>query len=176
MTSRRNFFKWTLLSAAALTGGVASVQWLQEEDLSSVSSDYPFRFLNSQDRLILLSLIPVILGDENINLWHSKSVSTEKLFINIDATIAHFSQRTRQELRELFDLLWSRLGKLLLAGVWASWSCASTASIAAFIEEWRNSWLVVLNQGYLGIQQLIMAAFYAEEVSWIQCGYDGVPF
>ncbi|MCO7224470.1 hypothetical protein [Pleionea sp. CnH1-48] len=166
--------KWTLTSASLLCGGVIVNQYWQSEDYEQLLEDeHSYGFLQQEDRIILLALAPVILGPSLLQNWQQKRVPLSRMTKNVDLAIGFLPARTQQELRELFDLLWNRLGKLLLAGVWASWSSASQNTLNDFLTGWRESWLPLLNSGYLGIQQLVMAAYYSEKPSWEMCGYDG---
>ncbi len=174
MPSRRQFMKWTVTTAAALSGGVVGYQLLQKEDMSSLNADQ-YSFLSQEDCVLLLAICPVILGEGNIIHWQQQKVPLITLLNNLDQAIGHFSLHSQQELRELLDLLWSRLGKLMLAGVWLSWTESSATSIDQFLSDWRNSWLEPLNQGYAVLQQLTMAAFFSEQKSWSLCGYPGPP-
>lgn len=176
MPTRRQFFRWSITSAAALTAGALSIQWLQEEDWQRLEqNELQFSFLTQNDQLLLTIIAPSILGSTYLNQW-KKNKSASDLLIAIDKAIGFLSMATQKELRQLFDLLWSRLGKLLLAGLWTSWSQASVGAVSNFLELWRNSWLTPLNQGYLGLQQLFMAALFSQEEAWPLCRYSGPPF
>ncbi len=176
MPTRRQFFRWSLTSAAALTAGTLSLQWLQEEDWQRLEqANLEFSFLTENDQLLLVIITPAILGSTYLEQWQKNKNITD-LLKAIDKAIGFLSISTQKELRQLFDLLWSRLGKLLLAGLWTSWSQASTEALNSFLDHWRNSWLTPLNQGYLGLQQLFMAAFFAQEEAWPLCRYSGPPF
>jgi hypothetical protein len=177
MASRRQFIRWSMASVSALTVGAVSLQWLQQEDwaLLESSSSQAWTFLTEEDRLLLTCIAPAMLGSTYLSHWQ-RHHSLSELLLAIDQAIVHLSLSTQQELRQLFDLLWNRLGKLLLAGIWASWSEASPRVVTAFLNHWRNSWLASLNQGYLGLQQLFMAALYADPQSWSLCHYPGPPF
>ncbi len=178
MASRRQFIKWSLSSAVALSAGVAGLQWLQEEDFSQLTqlSDDQFQFLTAEDRLVLITIIPAVLGENYLKQWQKNNISLTRLLPLIDQSIRYLPQHTQKELRQLFSLLWNRLGKLLLVGIWSSWSNASLEQLNTFLFEWRNSWLTLLNQSYLGLQQLIVAAYFSQPDSWEQCGYPGPPF
>lgn len=176
MPTRRQLFRWSMTSAAALTAGALSIQWLQEEDWQRLEqSELQYSFLTQNDQLLLTIIAPAILGQGYLNEWR-KHKTVSDLLIAIDKAIGFLSQATQKELRQLFDLLWNRLGKLLLAGLWTSWSQASVETVSNFIEHWRNSWLTPLNQGYLGLQQLFMAALFSQEEAWPLCQYPGPPF
>ena len=173
---RRALIKWSLLTTTAASVGVVGWQYWQQEDWQRLDRDeYVYSFLQADDRLVLMALAPACLGQERLQQWLDKGHTLAQLLRNFDESVSYLSPHTQRELRELFNLLANRLGKLLLAGVWSTWSQASIESLNEFLLSWRDSWLSLLNSGYIGLQQLMVAAFYSDKDSWESCGYKGPP-
>lgn len=165
---RRTFIKSTLGSAVFALGGVAAFQYYQQSKLS-FSVEAPTRYLNLDDQLLLSVLIPVFAGEL------ANQPKIQQVIINIDSAIVRLPEGTQVELRELFDLLTSAMGRLLLAGVWLNWQRASRQDLDVFLTGWRESSLSLLQQGYLGLHQLISGSVYAESDTWGESGYPGPP-
>ncbi|MCW8879729.1 MAG: hypothetical protein OQK51_21935 [Kangiellaceae bacterium] len=164
--NRRDFIKSSLGGITLLFGGVAGYQLYLE------SQERPFEktkaiFLTEADQLVLSVLIPVILNGA------TDKIDLIKCLENIDGAIIRLPQKTQQELRQLFDLLGSVFGRLVIAGVWQNWQTATSNSLNEFLESWRNSSLDLLQQAYLGLHKLIIGSFYSEQSSWAAIGYPG---
>ena len=163
---RRDFIKSSLGGITLVFGGVASYQLYLE------SQTLPFEktkalFLSEGDQMVLSVLIPVLLNGA------TGKVDLVKCIQNIDAAIVRLPEKTQQELRQLFDLLGSMFGRLIIAGVWQNWQMASNQSLNEFLSSWRNSSLELLQQAYLGLHKLIIGSFYSEQSSWASLGYPG---
>lgn len=177
MATRRQILTWSLGSAALLSGGTVGFQWLQEEDFSRLSDQsLKLTFFTHEDALLLASIIPTIVGPSNMNSWRAQKLTLIDLISKMDIATLYMSQHTRDGLRELFDLLWSRFGKLLLAGIWTTWSNASISDVDDFLSDWRNSWVGELTDGYLGLQQLVFGTLLTEPGLWADFGYGGPPW
>lgn len=163
---RRDFIKSSLGGITLLFGGVAGYQLYLDSQALPIKKAKTM-FLTDTDQLVLSVLIPVILSGA------TDKVDLIKCIENIDGAIVRLPQKTQQELRELFDLLGSVFGRLVIAGVWHNWQMASNASLNEFLASWRNSALDLLQQAYLGLHKLIIGSFYSEQSSWASIGYPG---
>jgi len=94
---------------------------------------------------------------------------------NVEATIAGLPLATQAELDQLFGLLTSGAGRIVLAGIWSPWEKASIESISAFLESWRHSRFNLLRSAYAGLHDLTLGAWYAEPDTWAAIGYPGPP-
>lgn len=165
---RRKFIKSILATSTILLGGVAAFQWSLQanlEYLDEIETD----FLTADDQLLLNVLIPVMLAGNGVSPDLKTSIG------NIDQVIIRLPMRTQIELRELFDLLTSALGRLVLAGIWLNWQQTDSNKISKFLTEWRESSLSLLQQAYVGLHQLIIGSVYAEPQHWPAIGYPGPP-
>ncbi len=169
---RRTFIK-NIVSASVLSlGGVMAFQYYQQSQLKPVKpDDFDYQFLTEQDRILLEVLVPVFVSGLSLN----KLVSLTTIIQNIETAIVRLPHRTQAELRELFELLASIFGRLMLANVWLNWQSASAGSIDQFLGEWRNSSIDLLQVAYKGLHKLIIGSVYAEQNIWQQIGYSGPP-
>lgn len=165
---RRQFVKLAVSATTLALGGVAAYQYFQQQqlDYSGLSAK---AFLTEDDQVVLTALIPALVTP--IKTIPSLMVIIE----NIDQAIARLVLQTQQELRELFDLLASAIGRLVFAGVWRNWQASRGADIASLFSDWREHHLSVLQQAYVGLHQLIYGAIYAETDTWPDIGYPGPP-
>lgn len=169
---RRNFLK-NIVSVSVLSlGGVTAFQYYQQSQLKPVKPDnFDYLFLTEQDRIVLEVLIPVFVSGLSI----SDKVSLNEAIQNIESAIIRLPIRTQVELRELFGLLASVFGRLMLANVWLNWQSASAESVDKFLAEWRNSSIDLLKIAYKGLHKLIVGSVYAEQGVWSAIGYAGPP-
>lgn len=171
--TRRTILKGSLWGSLAIASGVSLWQLSLTESVEVLESDeYPYHFLNLDERLLLWAIIPAYLypavqpGDEK-----SKFV----VLRNIDGAISGLPQSTQDELRQLFSLLSFQLSKALVAGIWTRWNKASIDSLQYFLSSWQESYLALLRTGYLGLHQIIIGSYYGEPMSWESIGYPGPP-
>lgn len=169
---RRSFLKNTISASVLSLGGVAAFQYYQQSQLKPVEQDdFDYRFLTEQDRILLEVIIPVFVS----GLALTQSVPLSTITQNIEQAIIRLPIRTQTELRELFDLLASIFGRLLLANVWLNWQSASAESIDEFLKEWRDSGIDLLKIAYKGLHKIIIGSVYSEANIWQEIGYSGPP-
>jgi len=99
----------------------------------------------------------------------------ERSITNIDSAIIRLPKRTQTELRELFDLLGSGVGRLVMTGVWLNWQKTNDKQVLEFMSDWRESSLTLLQQAYVGLHKMIIGSVYAEQAHWKSIGYPGPP-
>jgi len=165
----------SLLKFAAITGGAAATgaliySQIPFDEISDEIADLELDFFQQDDKAVLLAVVPVILAGTDLS---SKQVIN--VIKNMDTGIQYLSLQTQKKLRELFDLLANKLGRLMLTGIWASWRSASAEQLIEFLNEWRNSYMDLLQVGYQGLKQLIVGHYYAEPEHWTKIGYPGPP-
>jgi hypothetical protein len=161
---RRSFIKSVVATSVLSLAGVSGYQYFLQSH-----RDYQYQldteFLSIDDQLLLSVLIPIFAAGM------PSPIKIEVSLSNIDQTVLRLSQRTQRELRQLLDLLASGFGRVLVAGVWLDWQQSSGRNVEHFLTEWRSSHLELLQQGYLGLHQIIMGSLYAEPEHWPAIGY-----
>ncbi len=170
MVSRRTFIKSSLIAGGVLSAGAIFYSQIPDDEFSIEKQQLNLKFLNESDILVLLALVPVIVAGNE--LTPEKINNTIK---NIDNSILLLSEKTRLELRELFDLLSSKLGRAVIVGIWASWNHAKAEDVVEFLQDWQNSFINLFQIGYLGLKELVCAGYYCEKDNWQQIGYAGPP-
>jgi len=169
---RRSFLSNVVSVSVLSLGGVAAFQYYQQSQLVDVQEDdFDYQFLTEQDRILLEVLIPVFVS----GLKLSDRVPVNRVTQNIESAIVRLPRRTQLELRELFDLLASVFGRLMLANIWLNWQSASASSLDQFLSNWRDSSIDLLNIAYKGLHKLIVGSVYAEPDVWSEIGYAGPP-
>jgi len=169
---RRSFLKNTISASVISLGGITAFQFYQQSQLEMPDvRGKTFTFLTEPDLIVLQVLVPVFVTGLALN----KNSTVNVILENIDQAIIRLPIRTQTELRELFDLLGSALGRVMLANVWLNWQKASSESVAKFLTEWRNSRMDLLKIAYKGLHKLIIGSVYSEAHNWSQLGYSGPP-
>ena len=169
---RRRFLKNTISTTLLSLGGVSAFQFYQQSKLMLPQDEqFEYRFLTQEDRLLLEIIVPIFVTGLNL----SKNAALSTIIHNIDSTIVRISIKSQSELRELFDLLGTGFGRLMIANVWLNWQSASSDSLQEFISGWRNSRLELLKIAYRGLHKLIIGSVYAEASQWQEIGYPGPP-
>jgi hypothetical protein len=92
----------------------------------------------------------------------------------VEVAIAGLPPAVQREVQQLFGLLELPLTRRVVAGV-GPWERASDGEIAAFLERWRTSNVLLLRSGYAALHQLVMAGWYGNDEAWRRIGYPGPP-
>lgn len=164
----------TLLKAG-VAGGAALllVRWLQAPTAPPQAPPSE-PAIDAPARAILTSIIPVLL-DGALPVGAELPAARAETLAAVEQAIAGLPPAIRAELGELFSLLDFAPTRCLVAGVWSPWSEASTESIAAFLDRWRDSRFALLRSAYGALHQLVLAAWYAQPRAWSATGYAGPP-
>ena len=167
--NRRQFLKAGLVGGAVLAAGGAWVVWrdVRDADASSPPRDRIGEILGAIAPVILAGALPAPAAQRDIAL---ATVTSE-----VKEVIAAFPPAVQKEVHDLFRLLDIRIARRLLTGVTTNWRDADPAEVKAFLERWRWSWIALLQTGYFALHDLVLGAWYANEVAWAQLGYPGPP-
>jgi hypothetical protein len=165
--SRRTFLKAGAAGAVALVFARA----LNGAELPDASSG---RALPQAARDVFGAIVPVLL-DGALPVGPESARVREETLRAIEGAIAGLPSATRNELSDLVSLLDFAPTRCLLAGVWSPWPEASSASIAAFLDRWRESRFTLLRSAYGALHQIVFAAWYAHPRAWPAIGYAGPP-
>ena len=168
--TRRTLLKTGVAGATALI----LARWLYTADESShaVDRDAPSRALDASSRAIIAAIAPIMLAGA---IPANEPAALASLVANVDRAIAGLPPATRKELYQLFALLSFAPGRVLLAGVGATWPSAAPAEIAAFLDRWQSSRFGLLRSGYGALHQLVLAGWYGDPQAWPAIGYAGPP-
>ena len=171
MLTRRQLLLGSLIGGAALAGLTLSLA--PSDDAAAPQPE--LTFLTGDDALILTALIPALLDGALSADAATRQQQINAVIRRLDEALRHLYPRTRAELRELFDLLGNKAGRVTLAGVWSNWSHASLQDKNEFLNAWRDSFLDLLQTAYAGLHNLVMASFYGDSANWALVDYAGPP-
>lgn len=169
--SRRQLLVYGLSGGAALAG--AGLVGLAPAGGVLADTGYAYGFLGEADRAVLAAVVPVLLAGAMPEAGREAGVLATVR--GVDQAILYLPERTRAELRQLFDLLGGKLGRVVLAGVWADWPQADAKSVDAFLNDWRASYVELLRAAYAGLHDLTMAVWYGNPEAWPSIHYPGPP-
>jgi hypothetical protein len=167
MPSRRQFLKFGL--AGGLLLAAAGALRAQKEYRAAGGADR-LEVLSAADREVLAAIAPAILAGTQ-----AAGASLDAAVGSIDRAVAGLPPHLQSEVKQLLALLASWPGRRLLAGLAAPWAQASVGEVAEFLERWRFSHWVLLQQAYHALHELVLAAWYARPDSWSAIGYPGPP-
>ncbi len=163
--SRRQLIKGAVYGGLGLAVGTLLIP----QDHPS-TDDEGWHFLTAEDRLVLHTVLLAMLSGTGAD-----EEAIEQTLRRMDLATLYLTPGTRRELRQLFDLLANRWGRLLFTGLWSQWSQVSPVDMSRVLERWRNSALDLLQVAYQGLHELVFASFYAAPENWRLTGYPGPP-
>jgi hypothetical protein len=170
-SSRRDFFKVSLLgSAALLIGSGLSTLVLAKPNKEALPK---LNFLRPSDAEFLLALAPVILKGNFPGILALKA--DKRLLYAIDKQLTSLNERSRNQLRRLFDLLTSSTLRYLAGAAINDWSTAPSEQIESFLQGWKNSMFSLKRTGYASLGKLLTISWYAQPENYQQAGYPGPP-
>ncbi|MEH8017273.1 hypothetical protein MN202_08515 [Rheinheimera muenzenbergensis] len=164
---RRNFILTgiALGAVASLGSGLAIWGWQH-----SVAPDS-----NNRD-LVLLALLPALLYGalpQDATLAATELARTQTA---ISEFLPYLPLRQQQELNQLFNLLANRLGQLGLTGHVISLTGLSLSQRLQLLNQWRDSYLALLQQAYHGLRELLYGAYYGQSEHWQALAYTAPRF
>ena len=91
----------------------------------------------------------------------------------METAIAAFPIHTQAELGQLLTLLVSAPGRIGLAGLQTPWNQATVEELHTMFTGMQRSRISLRQQAYLGLHDLIGAAYFSEAQTWTVLGYPG---
>lgn len=85
-------------------------------------------------------------------------------------------QRQQQELHQLFNLLTNRVTQLALTGHLTALAQLSISQRLQLLNQWRDSYLGLLQQAYHGLRELLYGAYYGQSEHWQALAYTAPRF
>lgn len=171
MLTRRQFLRVGVAGAALLVAAkLAHDRWPRtHEPATAPASARP------EARDVFAALVPVILAGALPAEPEAAAAAREATVDRATAAIAALPPASQAELDQLFALLTFAPSRILVAGVRARWSEASTEDVSRFLDRFRSSRFSLLQSAYQALDQLVLAAWYAAPESWGAIGYPGPP-
>ena len=155
---------------AALAGGGAALFWPHRTVEQPMGVGQAWSFLLPADRIALARLIPCFLNDRTEVGESSRNEVLNETLIGIDRAISLLPPATRDELRQLFDLLSSPGGRMLFFGFAADWTEADGGAVLEGLKEWRGARIGLLRSAYEGLRDIVFAVWYGNSKHW-----NGLP-
>jgi len=171
--SRRVFLTYGVQTLGALPTLIGA-PWLLAAEAAEFASDVTFKHLRPQDSSVLLVLLPIALG---VELDPAKPEDHKTLVLTLkglDHMIDQLSERNRDDLMLLLNLLSMPLTRTLL-GLWTKWEKAPRDEVEGFLNQWERSTLSLKRFGYQSLVQLMEFAFYGVKANTLAIRYPDVP-
>lgn len=161
--SRRSFLKAGLIGTLALAAAGTVYRVTRRPEL-------PGKFvMDDAAQSVLSGIVPVMLK----GAIGPSPQDIMRVIAGIQSTIANLPLSAQKEIQELFALLALGPSRRFLAGIPDDWPQARQEDIATFLQNWRTSRFGLLQSAYLGLHDLIIGTWYADESSWASIGYPG---
>ncbi|HEX7043902.1 MAG TPA: hypothetical protein VF203_04740 [Burkholderiales bacterium] len=167
--ARRRFLRAGIAGSALLLLG----RRLPAAAAPAETTDY--LHLTAADAGMLRRIVPVMLEGALPAGGAERRHAIDEVLGGIDSTIDSQPPVVRREIRDLFDLLTRSITRALVAGIWTSWDRASDEDVREFLAGWRTSRFVLLRSAFVGLNNLILGAWYDNPRSWARIGYGGPP-
>lgn len=85
-------------------------------------------------------------------------------------------QRQQHELNQLFNLLAGRVTQLALTGHFTALAQLSVRQRLQLLNQWRDSYIGLLQQAYHGLRELLFGAYYGQSEHWQALAYTAPRF
>lgn len=162
---RRTFLTTSLVGTAALALGV---NFALPENIDAMSDD--------KHGVIFSVIVPVIMDGALPEIESLKQAAIFRTIEAIHNTMAVLPRAQIEELKQLLDMLESRLGLLILTGSMTPLMMRSPADLIEMLDGWRDSAMVLFQHAYIGLRELVMASFYACPEHWVELNYAKPTF
>jgi hypothetical protein len=97
----------------------------------------------------------------------------DALLARVDTLVGALPVHAQGELSQLLALLATGVGRRSLAGLGTAWPDASVAQVQAALQSMRTSSLALRQQSYLGLHDIVGAAYFSDPSTWGALGYPG---
>jgi hypothetical protein len=174
MWSRRQFIKTGLVGGGVLLAARALYGPFAPDPVVSDDPDFVHQILGAKERTILSAVAPVILAGAMPREATSPGLMTS-VIRGVDTAVSSLPPPVQEEVRDLFALLDFPVTRRIVAGLGKPWLEAGPQDVEDFLERWKGSRFALLRSAYRALQELIVAAWYANPESWARIGYPGPP-
>lgn len=162
---RRRLLKLGLASAAvlAVAGGALA---LAQPGLDGAR-------LSSSGRTVFAAVGQAILDGTLPRSGPARLNATAGLLDRIDSLIGGLPEHARAELSQLLALLASAPGRFALMGISKPWPEAAAAEIQGGLQSMRMSNLLLRQQAYHALHDIVGGAYFSDAATWQFIGYPG---
>ena len=164
---RRQFILSGIALGAAASLGTGLAIWGWQQSLAADSSNRD---------LVLSALLPALLYGALPQDATLASTELNRSKTAIGDFLPFLPLRQQQELNQLFNLLANRISQLGLSGHLSSLPELSIAQRLQLLNQWRDSYLALLQQAYHGLRELLYGAYYGQSEHWQALAYTAPRF
>ncbi|WP_166838193.1 hypothetical protein [Rheinheimera pleomorphica] len=152
-------------TAASLGGGLAIMGWQHSQAPDS-----------SNRELVLSALLPALLYGALPQDATLAAAELDRTKTAISDFLPFLPLRQQQELNQLFNLLANRISQLGLTGYVTALSDLALQQRLQLLNQWRDSYLTLLQQAYHGLRELLYGAYYGQSEHWQALAYSAPRF
>ena len=164
---RRKFILTGISLGAAASLGSGLAIWGWQHSLAPDSSNRD---------LVLSALLPALLYGALPQDATLAAAELDRTKIAISDFLSFLPLRQQQELNQLFNLLANRFSQLGLSGYLSGLAELSIEKRLQLLNQWRDSYLNLLQQAYHGLRELLYGAYYGQSEHWQALGYIAPRF
>lgn len=174
IVARREFMKVGIGAALAL----AIARSIDRDVLAQPvpAEPQPYQKISRDAAEAIAAIAAVVLAGNLPADAASRQIAINEIVAAFDRTVAGLPPAVQGEVDELLSLLTFGLTRRFIAGVAKPWAQAGEVEVKAFLDGWRSSRFVLLQQGYQALVRALLACWYGNPRSWPMIGYGGPPF
>ena len=116
--------------------------------------------------LLFQVLIPVFLEGALPTEEPLRQQHIERTVESIHATLGVLPEHSREKLQQLLELLETKFGLVLLTSSMTSMVQRDPIALTELLNQWREHYLSMMNEAYLGLRELIISSYYALPEHW----------
>ena len=159
--TRRRFLRAGLLAGSLALGG-GLLFWPRSVPPGVDGEARRWHFLSPANAQAVIALAPALLGPTASADLIASPAKRYALADGVDQAICLLTPGIRDELRQLFNLLASPGGRLLMLGQMADWPSASESALRSGLDTWCGARLDLLKSAYEGLRDLVFAVWYGD--------------
>ncbi|MBM7070829.1 TAT leader-containing periplasmic protein [Shewanella sp. 202IG2-18] len=160
---RRTFLLGSFAATAALA--VGADWYINAFDSTSEGT-------KQKHALLFTALLPVLLDGALPADEVERQQQIERTIENIHITMSLLPEHAQQKLMQLLELLETQFGTLLLTSSFTSFLELSPNGLQQLLTYWREHYLSMMNEAYLGLRELVMSSYYASPEHWGLLNYQ----
>ena len=164
---RRKFILTGISLGAAASLGSGLAIWGWQHSLTPDSSNRD---------LVLSALLPALLYGALPQDATLAAAELDRTKTAVSDFLPFLPLRQQQELNQLFNLLANRVTQLGLTGHVSTLADLSIHQRLQLLSRWRDSYLVLLQQAYHGLRELLYGAYYGQSEHWQALSYTAPRF
>lgn len=162
--NRRQFLTLGVASAVVISTGATIYQ---QSEIDTIIDSF-----DDETTSVLVAIIPVLLQGTLPADAKQRKLKVSQVIADMQKTIATLPPATQAEIKQLFDLLKSRLAMLIFTGQFSHLESMSSAQKMSLLDAWRFSYLDMLKVAFSGLKELVFAAFYSNPDNWGVLNYQ----